>query len=80
MEKSEVRAVIKFYVLKDKTATQIKTKLDRVLGSSSPSLSTVHTWVTDFRRGRQSCKDAPRSGRPNEVSTPEMINKIKKLY
>lgn len=62
MKRNEIRAVIKFYVFKDKTATQIKAKLDSVLGNSAPALSTIHTWVTDFKRGRQSCEDAPRSG------------------
>lgn len=79
MEKTEVRAVIKFYVLKGKTATQIKAKLDAVLGDSSPAMSTVHTWVTDFKRGRKSCEDAHRAGRPNEVTNEVMIRKIEKI-
>ncbi|XP_020282790.1 histone-lysine N-methyltransferase SETMAR-like [Pseudomyrmex gracilis] len=79
MERTEIRAVIKFYVLKGKTVTQIKSKLNAVLGNSSPSISTVHTWVTDFKRGRTSCEDAHRSGRPNKVTTPAMIQKIHKI-
>lgn len=79
MEKTEVRAVIKFYVLKGKSATQIQTKLNSVLGDSSPSFSTIHSWVAEFKRGRTSCNDAPRSGRPNEVTTPEMVTKIKNI-
>lgn len=47
MEKIEVRAVIKFYALKWKSATRIKVKLDSVLENSLLSISKVHTRVTD---------------------------------
>lgn len=79
MDKKEVRAVIKLFFLKGKTATQIKAKLNAVLGESAPSLKTVHTWVAEFKRGRTSCEDEPRSGRPKEVTTDEMIAKIHKI-
>lgn len=46
-----------FYVLKEKTAAQIKVKLDSVYGNSAPALSIIQTCVTDFKRGRQSCED-----------------------
>ena len=79
MEKKEIRAVIKFFFLEGKTTKEIKERLDAVLGDSSPSFKMVHTWVSEFKRGRTSCEDAPRTGRPNEVTTPEMIEKIHKL-
>ena len=36
----------------------------------------LNIWVNEFKRGRTSTKDEHRSGRPVEVSTPEMIDKI----
>ncbi|EFN87818.1 hypothetical protein EAI_07086, partial [Harpegnathos saltator] len=30
-------------------------------------------------RGRTSCQDERRNGRPNEVTTPEMVKKIHKM-
>ena len=39
----------------------------------------VKKWFTEFRCGRTSTKDAERSGRPVEVSTPETIEKIHDL-
>ena len=36
----------------------------------------VQKWFTEFRCGRTSPETIPSPGRPNEISTPEMINKI----
>ncbi|EFN78432.1 hypothetical protein EAI_13701, partial [Harpegnathos saltator] len=41
-------------------------------GESAPSFTTVKYWVAEFKRGRT-------SGRPNEVTTPEMVKKIHKM-
>lgn len=79
MEKNEIRCVIKYYNLRGKTGAQIKTKLDRHLGESAPSYSTVKEWVAAFKRGRESCEDEHRSGRPNEVTNPDLIKKIRKI-
>lgn len=76
MEKSEFRVLIKHYFLRGKTITQTKTKLDKYYGDSSPSIKMIHKWFTDFRCGRTSTTDAERSGRPNEVTTPKMVDKI----
>ncbi|CAH2090560.1 unnamed protein product [Euphydryas editha] len=76
MEKSEKRAVIKYFYLKGLTPFQIKEELDSTLKDSSPSYSTVKQWVSEFKKGRTSTFDEPRSGRPVEVTTPEMIGKI----
>jgi histone-lysine N-methyltransferase SETMAR len=76
MEKSEFRVLIKHYFLRKKTITQTKASLDKYYGDSSPSIGTIHKWFTEFRCGRTSTSDAERSGRPIEVTTPEMINKI----
>lgn len=79
MEKEEIRAVINFFLLKGLTATQTKTELDGVLGASSPSFKTVHMWVSEFKRGRTSCKDEPRSGRPVEVTTQSKVDQVRTL-
>lgn len=79
MEKSEKRAVIKYFYLKGLTPLQIKKELDSTLKDSSPSYSMVKQWVSEFKKGRTSTSDEPRSGRPVEVTTPEMIDKIHKI-
>ncbi|XP_029174745.1 uncharacterized protein LOC114943323 [Nylanderia fulva] len=76
MEKSEFRVLIKHYFLRKKTITKTKEKLDKYYGDSAPSISMVKKWFTEFRCGRTSTSDAERSGRPKEVVTPEIVNKI----
>ena len=76
MEKNEFRAVIKHFFLKKKTAMEIKAELDEVHGDSAPSYKTVCFWVNEFKRGRTSTNDEQRCGRPSEVTTPEIIEKI----
>lgn len=46
------------------------------LGKDAPSYATVKRWVAEFKRGRQSLEDDPRPGRPVNVATPEMVNKV----
>ena len=43
---------------------------------SLPSLTTTRYWFREFKRGRTSVSDEERSGRPIEVTTEEMIEKI----
>ena len=50
--------------------------MDEVYGTYTPVFATVYNWVNEFKRGRTSTKDEHRSGRPVEVTTPEMIDKI----
>ncbi|CAM4852176.1 unnamed protein product, partial [Rotaria magnacalcarata] len=40
------------------------------------NFSTVHRWVLEFKRGRTSVEDEPRSGRPKSATTPEIIEQV----
>ncbi|GBP84565.1 Histone-lysine N-methyltransferase SETMAR [Eumeta japonica] len=79
MEKSKFRVLIKHYFLRKKTITETNEKLDKYNGDSAPSISMVKKWFTEFRCGRTSTSDAERSGRPKEVITPEIVDKIHKM-
>lgn len=79
MEKDEFRVLIKHNFLKGKTAKETKDKLDRQYGESAPSNSMVKDWFAAFKRGRTSTKTTKSPGRPNEVTTSEMIEKIYKI-
>ncbi|XP_011630294.1 histone-lysine N-methyltransferase SETMAR-like [Pogonomyrmex barbatus] len=79
MEKDEFRAVIKHFYLKKWTATQIKAEFYEIHEDSAPALKTVYFWINEFKRGRTLIKDETRPGRPVEVTTPEMIEKIHRI-
>ncbi|GBP19909.1 Histone-lysine N-methyltransferase SETMAR [Eumeta japonica] len=79
MERSEFRVPIKHYFLRKKTITETKEKLDKCYGDSAPSISMIKKWFTEFRCGRTSTSDAERSGRPKEVNTPEIVDKIHEM-
>ena len=76
MEKSEFRLLIKHYILRGKTLSGTKAKLDKYISDSAPSYGIVQKWFTEFRCGRTSTETIPSPGRANEITTPEMINKI----
>ena len=76
MGKSEFRVLIKHYFLRQKTITETKVRLDKYYGDSAPSISMVKKWFAEFRCGHISTSDGERSGRPKEVVTPEIVDKI----
>ena len=71
--------VIQYFHLRGLSLTNIKAELDSILGESSPSFTTLKYWMAEFKRGRTICQDDHRSGRPNEVTTTEMVKKINKM-
>lgn len=76
MEKSEFRILIKHCFVIGKNEMQTLEWLQKHHSTSAPSKTTVYRWFAEFKMGRTSTSDAPRSGRPNEATTPENIKKI----
>lgn len=76
MEKEQYRSIIRFLFLDGKTCEEIKAKLDAVYGDPSPSMTTVRYWFNEFKRGRTSVFDEERPGRPADVVTEEIIEKV----
>jgi histone-lysine N-methyltransferase SETMAR len=64
----EYRSVIRFFVLQQKTSSEIHELLQSTYQKDAPSLSTVKNWVNAFRGGRTSVFDDDREGRPQEIS------------
>ena len=52
----------------------------KTLGNESPSYSMVRKWVAEFKRGRESIVDDPRSGRPKDVTTDEKVEIVHILF
>ena len=60
-------------------ASDFNNILTETLEEHAPSYATVKNWVAQFKRGDFSTCDAPRPGRPNTVTTPEIIGQIHEL-
>jgi len=68
-----------FFPLQGKAPKKIHAILIETLGEYAPLYATVKNWVAQFKRGDFSTCDAPRSGRPKRVTTPEIIDQIHEL-
>lgn len=79
MVKIEHRAVIKFLTKQGKSQKTIHEEMVAVYQGSAPSLSTVQKWSSEFKRGRESIEDDPRSGAPATACTGESIKEVEKL-
>ena len=79
IEKVGHRYVVQYFHLKGLISTNIKAALDSTLGESARSFTTRNYYAAEFKRGRTSCQDEHRSGRPNEMTTTEMVKKIHKM-
>ena len=75
MDKTEVRAVIKYLFMKGMNTHEILDDMIKTLGKDAPKYTTVKKWVAEFKRGRKSTDD-PRAGRPEEVTTEEKIQAV----
>ena len=75
----EKRAVINFFFLQGKAPKDIHAILTETLGEHAPSYATVKHWVVQFECGGFSTFSAPRPGRTETVTTPEIIYQIHEL-
>ena len=62
-----------------KNTVQAQQWLEKCYRDSAPSKTTICRWYAEFKGGRTDTEDAERSGRPNEVVTPETIKKVHQI-
>jgi len=72
----EKQAVIRFFFLQGKAPKNIHSILKETLEEHASSYAIVKNWVALFKLGDISTYGAPRPGRPQTLTTPEIINKI----
>jgi hypothetical protein len=75
--RTDVRTVIKFNVLLDKSALEGYKSLKEGLGTHAPSHETVRRWVNLIKNGREQTDDAPRSGAPTMATDELHVNQVK---
>ena len=79
MEKLEYPSVIKFLSLQQKKPKTIHEEMLAVYNNDCPSYDVVKHWCKQFKCGRLSIHDEPRSGRPSTSSGDEMIQEVEKM-
>ena len=75
----EARAVIQYLQTKGMSPKEILEDMVQTLGEDSPSYSTIKKWAAEFKRGRDSTEDDPRSGRPKTPTTDEQVDAIHRM-
>lgn len=79
MEQIEYRAVIKFLSKQGKTPQLIINEMKTVYGDRCPAKTMIYKWHGLFKNGRESIEDDPRPGRPIEVTSSDIVQKVEKL-
>lgn len=79
LQKLEHRSVMKFLVKEGNGPKVIHERMLAVYGDSAPSEYQVKFWCKQFKWGRQSIEDDPRTGRPADATTPEVCQKVEDL-
>ena len=73
------RGVIKYLQKRGLTPKEIHAAMADTFGDNAPGLSTMQKWAVEFKRGRKSLEDDPRSGRPATATTPEVIDCVHQI-
>ena len=79
MDKIWHRVVIRYLQKKGLTTKEIYADIVSIFGDDALALSTVKKRAAEFKRGRESLEDDPKSGRPSTATTQENIDRIHQM-
>ena len=68
--------LIKHYFLRGEILSETKARLDEYYSDSAPSYGMARKWFTEFSCGCTNTETISSPGRPNDITTPEIINII----
>jgi hypothetical protein len=69
----QLRSVIRYFVLRQKSNHQIAAKLAKGYGQDAPCLRAVQKWAVWFCPGQENVEDDERSGRPLQTDIRDVI-------
>jgi len=75
----EQRGVVGFLWAKKMEAKDIHKEMLPMYGEHCLSRLAVHNWVQKFSEGRTSIEDEHQAGRPVEIATPEMLQRVEDI-
>ncbi|KAE9543005.1 hypothetical protein AGLY_002916 [Aphis glycines] len=73
--KCEIRAVIRYFVAKEKSPHEIFNEVRTVYGEGHMNRTSVYKWCREFKNGRTNVHDDLRSGRPS-ILTDDIVKKV----
>ena len=79
LQRTHFRAMIFYDFKSGLNQQQSHNRLKAAFGNEAPSRTTVYDWFAEFRRGRRSLEDDPRSGRPATATTDIQVAAVRKL-
>jgi transposase len=72
----EMRAITHYLTLEESTPKEIFARLSSVFVEGIPSVQTIGRWRNQFLEGKDTLEDAPRSGRPRDMSIREEVAEL----
>ena len=78
-KKDEIRAFIQARSKLGCSLKQLMTEISTAYGPFCVSYDTFRRWKKKFESGKESIKNAPKSGRPKSVSRKEIVFKMKEI-
>lgn len=79
LNREQIRAIIYYEWIDAKDASVIHGRITQRLGENAVAKATITYWMREFRRGRRSFEDEPRSGRPTTSTTDENVDIVRQL-
>lgn len=79
LNREHFRAMIFYDFKSGLTFHQCHERLSAAFPNLAPSIATVTGWFREFKRGRDSLEDEGRTGRPVSVTTPETVDRVRRM-